>query len=212
MARPNTTPESQGPLGVVGLTNQSTRAHLSDDIVTGVVDAPDARRYTGFDWVASLLGFTVALFFLALFLGIVAAVLGSLGYRPALGALSATLTAPTGEAAAAGALAATLLAYLIGGYAAGRVARFNGGRNGLGVVLWTVIVAVGLGIAGAMLEILQSGFVQNLHPAISLRTAAAGAGVAAVPVLVLMLLGGLVGGALGTRYHRRVDRAAGVPA
>lgn len=212
MARPNTTPESQGPLGVVGLTNQSTRTHVSDDIVTGLVDPRDARRYTGFDWVASLLGFAVAVFFLAVFLGIVAAVLSTLGFRPALGALSATLTAPMGEAAAAGALVATLLAYLIGGYAAGRVARFNGGRNGLGVVLWTVIVAIALGIAGFVLETLQFGVLQNLHLGISLRQAAVAAAAAAVPMLILMLLGGLLGGALGSRYHRRVDRAVGVPA
>lgn len=212
MARPNMTADSEVPENAGASFNQSTRAHISDDIVTGLADPGDARRYAGFDWVASLLGFAVAMFFLAVFLGIVAAVVGSLGFRPALGSLTATLSAPAGQASAAGAGAATLLAYVLGGYAAGRVARFNGGRNGLGVVLWTLIVAVGLGIAGAILEILQFGMVHNLHLGISLQQAGVDAAVAAVPVLVLMLLGGLLGGAFGTRYHRRVDRAVGVPA
>lgn len=210
MAGPNTTPESAMPPERGDTTNRPTRAHVSDEILTGLLDPVDPRRYAGFDWVASLLGFAVAMFFLAVFLGIVAAVVGTLGYRPPVGSRAAAMT-PTTDAAAAGVLAAILLAYLIGGYAAGRVARFNGGRNGLGVVLWTVMVAVALSIAGAILEILQFGVLQNLHLGISLRDVAIAGAVAAVPTLILMLVGGLVGGALGTRYHRRVDRAAGVP-
>lgn len=212
MARPNQTPESPVPLSAGAPTNQSTRTHVSDEILTGLVDPHDARRYTGFDWVASLLGFAVAMFFLAVFLGIVAAVAATFGFRPATGSLTADVSAPVGQAAAAGGLAATVLAYLIGGYAAGRVARFNGGRNGLGVVLWTLIVAVGLGVAGGILETLQFGVVPNLHLGISVRDAAVTGAVVAVPALVAMLVGGLLGGALGTRYHRRVDRAVGVPA
>lgn len=212
MARPNTTPQSEMSPEPGGPLNLSARSHVSDDIVTGLADPVDAKRYRGFDWVAAFLGFTVAMFFLALFLGIVAVVLASLGYRPPAGSLTAAVSAPSVQGAAAGGLAAILLAYLIGGYAAGRVARFNGGRNGLGVVLWTVIVAIGLGIAGGILETLQFGVAQNLHLGISLREAAIVAAIAAVPALVLMLLGGLLGGALGTRYHRRVDRAVGVPA
>lgn len=210
MARPNMTPQVVPP--DTGSTINPARSHISDEIVTGLAEPVDARRYAGFDWVASLLGFAVAMFFLAVFWGIVATVVGTLGFRPALGSVTAAATAPYAEAAAAGGLAAILLAYLIGGYAAGRVARFNGGRNGLGVVLWTVIVAIGLGIAGAILETLQFGLVQNLHFGISLRAAAVDAAIAAAPLLILMLLGSLVGGALGTRYHRRVDRAVGVPA
>lgn len=212
MARPNTTPESAMSPEAGAPTNQSTSTHVSDEIVTGVAQPADPKRYAGFDWVAAFLGFAVAMFFLAVFLGIVAAVVGTaFGYRPASGSLTAAVSGSAGQAAVAGGLAAILLAYLVGGYAAGRVARFNGGRNGLGVVLWTVIVGVALGIAGALLE-MRFGFAQNLHLGIRLRDLALAGAVAAVPTLILMLLGGLLGGALGTHYHRRVDRAVGVPA
>ncbi|MBO0701577.1 MAG: hypothetical protein J2P38_01495, partial [Candidatus Dormibacteraeota bacterium] len=120
-----------------------------------------------------------------------------------------------GGAAAAGGLAATFLAYVIGGYAAGRVARFNGGRNGLGVVLWTLIVAVLAGIAGVVLELGFPAVARTVHLntlAVSLRAEAVNVAIVAVPALVVMIVAGPLGGALGTRYHRRVDRAMGVPA
>ncbi|MBJ7596903.1 hypothetical protein [Candidatus Nephthysia bennettiae] len=38
-------------------------------------------RYGGFDWVATFLGFAVAIFFLTVLLGIVGAIVGSVGYQ-----------------------------------------------------------------------------------------------------------------------------------
>ena len=43
------------------------------------------------------------------------------------------------------------IAYYAGGYVAGRLARFDGGRQGLGVWLFALVVAVILAAAGAVL-------------------------------------------------------------
>jgi hypothetical protein len=212
MARANSTRESQvTPVESEGIDGSARlNAHVSDEIVTGRTEPVDRSRFAGFDWVASLLGFAVAVFFLGLFLGVVAAVVGTLGYRLGTESLTAAINAPGGQATVAGSCAAIFVAYLIGGYAAGRLARFSGGRNGLGVVLWTVIVAVALAIAGVILEV-GFGFTQYVHLGIGLShvPAVAGAVLAGI-ALVVAILGAVIGGPLGTRYHRRVDRMIGV--
>ena len=43
-----------------------------------------------------------------------------------------------------------LVAYYFGGYVAGRMARFNGPRQGLGVWLIGLVVTVALAVAGAL--------------------------------------------------------------
>jgi uncharacterized membrane protein YbhN (UPF0104 family) len=45
-------------------------------------------------------------------------------------------------------LAIIFVSYLAGGYVAGRMARFNGLKQGFGVWLWAVIVAILVAVAG----------------------------------------------------------------
>ena len=47
-------------------------------------------------------------------------------------------------------LAIIFVAYLAGGYVAGRMARFNGLKQGLGVWLWSVIIAIVAAAAGLL--------------------------------------------------------------
>jgi hypothetical protein len=100
---------------------------------------------------------------------------------------------------------------------AGRLARFDGGRNGAMVLAWTFIVALIL----ALVALVFAGFLPDVA-AESIRNLAqgtasavgslAGAGVAgivvAVAALLLALLGGFFGGRLGSRYHAEIDRAS----
>ena len=86
-------------------------------------------RYGGFSWGADFLGFAVAVFFTVVLFGIVGAIVGTAGYQmgapaPNTGHISST-TENLGLAGLAGGLIAIFLAYLIGGYAAGRMARAN---------------------------------------------------------------------------------------
>jgi hypothetical protein len=103
-----------------------------------------------------------------------------------------------------------LLAYFCGGYVAGRMARFDGVKQGIAVWLWAIIIAVVLAvvglIAGAQFDVLAQ---IDSFPRIPLNEGAVTAGsiVTVVIALVVSLIGAILGGLAGMRYHRRVDKA-----
>ena len=107
-------------------------------------------------------------------------------------------------------LAVVFIAYFAGGYVAGRMARFNGARQGFGVWLWALIFAVviaGLGIlAGARFDVLAR---LNSFPRLPVNegTLTTAGIMVAVAMLVVSLVGAMLGGLAGMRYHRRVDKA-----
>jgi hypothetical protein len=107
-------------------------------------------------------------------------------------------------------LAIIFVAYLAGGYVAGRMARFNGLKQGLGVWLWAVIIAILVAVAG-MLAGTQFDILRQLNsfPRLPLNegTLTTGGIIVAIGVVVVSLVGALLGGLAGMRYHRRVDRA-----
>ncbi len=112
-------------------------------------------------------------------------------------------------------LVVAFIAYFAGGYVAGRMARFNGLLQGFGVWLWAIIVAVvvaviGL-IAGARFDVLAR---INGFPRIPLNegTVTTAGIITAIALAVVSLIGALLGGLTGMRYHRRVDRAGFEPA
>jgi len=102
------------------------------------------------------------------------------------------------------------VAYLCGGYVAGRMARFNGTKQGLAVWLWAVaiavVVAVIAAVAGSKYDVLSQ---LNSFPRIPVDggTLTKGGIVALVAVAVASLLGALLGGRAGMHYHRKIDRA-----
>lgn len=107
-------------------------------------------------------------------------------------------------------LVVILVAYYCGGYVAGRMARFNGLKQGVGVWLWTIIAAVvvtvlGL-VAGDRFNVLRS---VNSLPSLPVSRDAltTGAIISVVVVIVAALVGAILGGLAGMRYHRRIDRA-----
>ncbi len=103
------------------------------------------------------------------------------------------------------------MAYYTGGYVAGRMSRFDGGRQGVGV--WVIgflvtLVALGLGaLFGSQYNLLDRVDL----PRIPVSTDELGVGglVTAVAILVLTLVAAVLGGKVGHGYHDRVDRAAG---
>jgi multisubunit Na+/H+ antiporter MnhB subunit len=106
-------------------------------------------------------------------------------------------------------LVVLFLAYLAGGYVAGRMARFDGVKQGLAVWIIGLLVAVLLGIAGAVLGPQYNVLSQLNLPSLPISgdTLTTAGIIALVAVLVATLLGAILGGKLGTRYHRKVDRA-----
>ncbi|MFY0408606.1 hypothetical protein [Solicola sp. PLA-1-18] len=102
-----------------------------------------------------------------------------------------------------------LVAYYCGGYVAGRMARFNGLKQGLAVWLWAVVIAVVVAvvgaIAGAKYDVLST---LNSFPRIPVSTSdlTTGGIIALVAVALAALVGALLGGLAGMRFHRKVDR------
>jgi drug/metabolite transporter (DMT)-like permease len=100
------------------------------------------------------------------------------------------------------------VAFYSGGYVAGRLARFDGARNGFGVWMVAVLVAVLAAGAGALLNSQYDWLtdVQRPDVALSNGTLATGGVIAAVAVIVVTLLAAIVGGKAGQRYHEKIDR------
>lgn len=102
------------------------------------------------------------------------------------------------------------VAYWCGGYVAGRMARFNGVRQGVAVWIWAVVIAIVVAVlglvAGTQFDILVD---LNAFPRIPLSEGELTvAGIITAIVAAIASLGGaILGGLAGTRYHRRVDRA-----
>ena len=101
------------------------------------------------------------------------------------------------------------VAYYCGGYVAGRMARFDGAKQGFAVGLWALVVAAGVALVGALagskFDVLGR---LNSFPRIPVSegdVTTAGV-IALVLVVVTSLVGAVVGGLAGTRYHHKVDR------
>lgn len=103
-----------------------------------------------------------------------------------------------------------VVAYFAGGYVAGRLARFDGARNGF--LAWTVGMLGSLALAlvgvfvGAQYDVLSRVALPALPASLDQVTWSAVAVVAAA--VVGTLLAAVLGGKAGEGYHRRVDRAA----
>lgn len=108
------------------------------------------------------------------------------------------------------AVAVLLVASFTGGYVAGRLARFDGARNGF--LSWGigVLVTAALAVVAAFLGA-RDGALAGV-PLPSVVTGLEQVGVAELVLAAVAVLGTLVaaviGGKAGERFHRRVDRVA----
>lgn len=168
----------------------------------------EKERFSGMHFWLAFFGWLTATGMTVVLLALVAAVGALFRVQNLLGLQQGAQAVGIGGAIAL--LVVLLIAYYCGGYVAGRMARFSGLKQGLAVWLWAVIVAVLLGIAGAIAgtstgAVGQLGSVARLPLSPSTLTVAGI--VTALAVLVVTLVGALLGGLAGMRYHRRVDRA-----
>ncbi len=106
-------------------------------------------------------------------------------------------------------LVIVLVAYYCGGYVAGRMARFNGLRQGIAVWVWALVIAIVLAllavIGGEKYNILAK---LNAFPRIPVKEGdLTTAGIIALVVVALAsLIGAILGGLAGMHYHRKVDQ------
>jgi hypothetical protein len=102
------------------------------------------------------------------------------------------------------------IAYFCGGYVAGRMARFNGAKQGVAVWLWAVVIAVLVAILGAVAGSKYNVLANlNSFPRIPVNegTLTTGGVIALLAVAVASLVGAILGGLAGMRFHRKVDKA-----
>ena len=160
------------------------------------------ERFGGLDIPATLVGMLTALALLVLLAGLVGAAIGTVGYQVGLEGDQQDLSL----ASLIGGLIVLFLAFLVGGWAAGRIGRYSGARNGLLAAVWALILAAVLSalaaLFGAEYDVLRN---VNLPQWFSRDALTADAIISAIVAIVVMLLGGLLGGMWGERYHRRAD-------
>ena len=181
------------------------------------VVARERERFGGMKFGAGFFGWLTATGLAVLLLAILAAAGVAFGITSNSNVNQAVQQANngTGTAKTVGLIGAIVLlvilflAYYAGGYVAGRMARFDGFKQGLGVWLWaiitTAVIAAVAAIAGSKYNILA-----NLNlPRIPVKEGSVTTvGIIAIAAALLAaLLGALLGGKVGTRYHRKVDAA-----
>ena len=168
-------------------------------------------RFGGFNWGAGFFGWLVATGVAVLLLALAGAIGGPIAGSSVGSTQQAVRAADTiGIVGAIVFLIVLAIAYYAGGYVAGRMSRFDGGRQGLGVWIIGLVITILLAIAGAILGSSFNLLAQlNLPTVPNASSLGIGALVTLVLVLVVTLLAAMGGGKAGQRYHTKVDRALG---
>jgi hypothetical protein len=184
----------------------------SDPIETGR-DRAALTRQAGIgklSFISVLAGVLVAYGAFAVLVALAGAAAAALGLTSDL---SANNWAELGVGSAIVAAAVLVVAYLFGGYVAGRMARRAGLLHGLGVfILALVIVALVAAVTATQAD--TSAIRGNLR---SLGIPTTGAEwsdigtLAGIGSLAAMLVGAVLGGMLGERWHTKLTRRAASP-
>lgn len=175
-------------------------------------DQLEYRRaeFGGLKGGAVFYGWLISVAMTILLVGIVSAIATGVGSSLDVTKAQAQMQADNiGLSAAVAILVILMIGYFTGGYVAGRLARFDGARQGIGVwflgLVITIIVVVVGGVFGSQYNIFER---VNL-PSIPIpdNTLSQGGILTLVAVLVGTLLTAFLGGIVGQRFHSKIDRA-----
>jgi hypothetical protein len=167
-------------------------------------------EFGGLHWGSAFFGWLVAVGIATLLTAIVSAAGAAVGLTQGASTQDATTNADTiGILGGIVLLAILLIAYYAGGYVAGRMSRFSGPKQGLGVWIIALLVTVILAVAGAVLGAEYNVLSQLNLPRIPIGEGALTTGglIALVAIVLGTLLAAIAGGKAGTHFHRKVDRA-----
>ena len=188
---------------------QNHQSWLEERPRAGVDRDREREEYGGFNLGAAFFGWLVAVGMAALLTAILSAAGAAIG-----------LTSVTESEARSGADTISIvggilfflvlaLAYYAGGYVAGRMSRFDGARQGVGVWLLGLLVTIALAVLGAI-----AGAKYNVRGQLNLPripidegSLATGGAITLAAIVIGTLVAALLGGKAGERYHRKVDRA-----
>jgi hypothetical protein len=176
--------------------------------------AHEKDQYGGIKWGSAFFGWLTAVGVAVILIALVAAAGAAVGVASNVNASQATQSASTattiGLVGAIALLVIVFVAYYCGGYVAGRMARFNGIKQGLAVWLWALLIAVVVAVIGAIggakYNVLAT---LNSFPRIPVNegTVSTGGVIALIAVAIASLVGALLGGLAGMHFHRKVDKA-----
>ena len=167
------------------------------------------EKYGGVNAGAAFFGWLVAVAITILLSGIIGAVAAAVSDQADVTQNDAERAANTIGLVAAIILVAVLaLAYYTGGYVAGRMSRFDGARQGLGVwviglVVTLIAVAVGW-VFGDQYNVLDRVDLPRIP--IPTDQVSSGGLITGLVVIVVTALAAMAGGTVGRRYHVKVDR------
>ena len=164
-------------------------------------------EFGGINWGAAFFGWVVAVGIAVLLTAIVSAAGAAIGLTENSAKANADTVGIVGGALL---IAIAVIAYYAGGYVAGRMSRFDGARQGFGVWLVGLVITLLVAGAGAILGDQYNVFEQLNLPRIPVSASdlTTGGLIALAAIVVGSLFAAVVGGKVGQRYHRRVDRAA----
>jgi hypothetical protein len=189
------------------------------DRLTGpALDRDDVRamrarqrdRFGGFSWGSDFFGWLTAVGLASMLTALLVAAGAAIGLseiEDAAAQETADTVSLTGGILLLGVLA---IAWFAGGYVAGRMARFDGARQGVGVWLWTIIAVIAVAllaaIGGSEYDLLEQLNLPRIP--VGEETLTTGGAIALAAALLTTLVAAMLGGKLGERFHRRVDREA----
>ncbi len=208
-ARSAATGTASAPAATTTTPARERRGPVMGTDALATVRERQRERFGGMAWGSAFFGLLSAVGLAA----ILSAIL--VGAGVALGVSESDATSP-GSAETIGlgggiaVLVVLAIAWGCGGYVAGRMARFDGARQGIGVWLWTVLAVVAVAalalIGGEKYDVLQQLNLPSL--AIGDSTLTTGGAITGAAALIVTLLAAIVGGKIGERFHKRVDRVA----
>ncbi len=205
-----------------GGTVAAGAAHAADDPRAGggrrgvLPGTARGRLHVGINWGAAFFGWVAAMGLAVILTAFITAVGAAIGVTRGATTPQQASDQIQQNAQTVGLLGIILLAivafvsYYAGGYVAARMSRFDGPRQGFAVWLWAIIVAIVVAIvaavAGARYDVLST---LNTFPRIPVSQGdLTNTGIVALLVLLaITLLGAVIGGAGGMRYHRKLEAA-----
>jgi hypothetical protein len=206
MARPRTLSSTDGATSVREIDREQRRREPGRSAALRRERQKD--EFGGFSWLPTLAGWLSAAGLTAILTGILSAAGAALALNKVGSKLSGSEAETIGVAGGIALLVVLAIGYFFGGYVAGRMARFDGARQGVGVWLWGILIAVAVaalaGIGGSKYNVLDALNLPRLP--VDSGTLTTRGLIALIASLAVTLGAAILGAKAGERFHMKVDR------
>ena len=202
--------------------NNGTTVESRTDTATTPTDLPrehvterqarawQREEFGGFSWGSVFFGWLVAIGLATILTAILSGAGAAIGITELSGDEVSDNAEAVGLAGGILLLAVLLVSYYAGGYVAGRLARFDGARQGFGVWLLGLVLTLAFAAFAAIAGSEWNIFEQLNLPRIPVDegTLTTGGAITLAAIVVGTLLVAVAGGKFGERFHHKIDRAA----